>query len=154
MSRAFVKEPDGGTPEPPPERPVSTHPNLVTPEGLAAIERELKRLDAAHAAAVTANDAAAIALTQRDLRYWSARRASAQVVAPPADLSRVQFGATVSIERDDGRRQTFRIVGEDEADPALGTLSYVSPVAQELMGKEVGDVVQAGAAEAEIVAIS
>ena len=83
MSRAFVKEPDGDTPEPLPERPMSPHANLVTPAGLAAIERELKRLDAAHAAAVTANDAAAIALTQRDLRYWSARRASAQVVAPP-----------------------------------------------------------------------
>jgi transcription elongation GreA/GreB family factor len=153
MSRAFVKEPDGGTPEPPPERPVSTHPNLVTPEGLAAIERELKRLDAAHAAAVTAGDAAATALTQRDLRYWSARRASAQVVAPPADLSRVQFGATVSIERDDGRRQTFRIVGEDEADPAHGTLSHVSPLARALFGKAVGDVVAVGGGEAEVLGI-
>ena len=49
---------------------------------------------------------------------------------------------------------TYRIVGEDEADPALGTLSYVSPVAQALMGKQVGEVVEAGHSEAEIVAIS
>jgi transcription elongation GreA/GreB family factor len=55
--------------------------------------------------------------------------------------------------REDGRRQTYRIVGEDEADPSLGTLSYVSPVAQALMGKAIGDVVQAGTAEAEIVEI-
>ena len=154
MSRAFVKEPDGGTPEPPPERPVSAHPNLVTPEGLAAIERELKRLDAARAAAVTAGDTAATALAQRDLRYWSARRASAQVVAPPADLSCVQFGATVTIERDDGRRQTFRIVGEDEADPARGTLSHVSPLARALFGKQVGDTIEVAQKEAEIVEIA
>lgn len=58
MNRAFVKEPDGDAPEALPERPVSSHPNLVTREGLAAIERELDRLDAAHAAAVRANDKA------------------------------------------------------------------------------------------------
>jgi len=153
MSRAFVKEPDGDPPAALPERPISPHANLVTRAGLAAIEAELARLDAAHAAAVTANDTAAIALTQRDLRYWSARRASAQVVAPPADLSRVQFGATVTIERDDGRRQTFRIVGEDEADPARGTLSHVSPLARALFGKAVGDVVAVGGGEAEILGI-
>jgi transcription elongation GreA/GreB family factor len=66
----------------------------------------------------------------------------------------VRFGSTVTIERDDGRRQTYRIVGEDEADPSLGTLSYASPVAQALMGKQVGDTVQAGVAEAEIIEIA
>jgi transcription elongation GreA/GreB family factor len=60
----------------------------------------------------------------------------------------------VTIEREDGRRQTYRIVGEDEADPSLGTLSYVSPVAQALMGKPVGESAQAGASEATIVEIS
>ncbi len=154
MSGAFVKETDGDAPEALPERPISSHPNLVTAEGLAAIERELERLDAAHAGAVRAEDKAALAVTQRDLRYWTARRASAQVVAPPADVSRVQFGATVTLQRDDGRRQTFRIVGEDEADPTQGTLSHVSPLARALFGKSVGDVVAAGGGEAEILAIS
>jgi transcription elongation GreA/GreB family factor len=56
--------------------------------------------------------------------------------------------------RDDGRRQTFRIVGEDEADPARGTLSHVSPVARALFGKEVGDIIRAGQSDAEIVDIS
>jgi transcription elongation GreA/GreB family factor len=61
----------------------------------------------------------------------------------------VQFGSTVTIVRDDGRRQTFRIVGEDEAEPAQGTLSYVSPVARALLNKAVGDVITAGSGEAE-----
>ena len=81
------------------------------------------------------------------LRYWTARRATAQVVNPPAAPSEVAFGTTVTIARDDGRRQTWRIVGEDEADPTRGTLSYVSPVARALIGKRVGDVVRAGNAE-------
>jgi transcription elongation GreA/GreB family factor len=88
------------------------------------------------------------------LRYWTSRRATAQVIEPPRDASEVHFGSTVTIEREDGRRQTFRIVGEDEADPSLGTLSYASPVAQALMGKAKGDVVQAGVAEATIIGIS
>jgi transcription elongation GreA/GreB family factor len=153
MSRAFVKETDTETAAPP-ERPVSAHPNYVTAEGLAAIEAELARLDAAHAAAVHAEDREAIALTQRDQRYWTARRASAQVVGPPPADGRVHFGSTVTLARGDGRRQTFRIVGEDEADPARGTLSYVSPLARALTGKSVGDVVPAGDDEAEILAIA
>ena len=88
------------------------------------------------------------------MRYWTSRRATAQVAEPPRDAAEVHFGSTVTIERDDGRRQTYRIVGEDEADPSLGTLSYVSPVAQALIGKQTGEVVQAGTAEAEIVAIA
>ena len=152
MSRAFVKDADDAFDEPP-ERPVSPHPNLVTPEGLAAIEATLARLHEEHAAAQRSHDRAALALAARDLRYWNARRASAQVVTAPADADKVHFGSTVTIARD-VRRQTYRIVGEDEADPAHGTISYVSPVARALMGKEVGDVVRAGTSDAEIVAIA
>ena len=72
----------------------------------------------------------------------------------PAAPSEVAFGTTVTIERNDGRKQTWRIVGEDQADPAQGTLSYVSPVARALMGKRIGDVLRAGNSDAEIVAIS
>ena len=154
MSRAFVKEPDGGEAfEELPDRPVSEHPNLVTPQGLAQIEETLARLHDAHARAQISADRAALASAARDLRYWTARRSTAQLMPPPADHERVQFGSTVTIVRDDGRRQTFRIVGEDEADPARGTLSYVSPVARALMNKTVGDVVEAGSGEAEIVDI-
>jgi transcription elongation GreA/GreB family factor len=154
MSIAFVKEPEGGEAfEDLPDRPISPHTNFVTPEGLALMEAELERLHAEHAAALEADDKAALARTGRDLRYWSARRASAQVISTPPDTAEVHFGSTVTIEREDGRRQTWRIVGEDEADPAHGTLSYVSPLAQALTGKRVGDVVQAGASEAEVVGI-
>jgi transcription elongation GreA/GreB family factor len=126
----------------------------VTPEGLAAIERNLAELQERHAAALQAEDRAAQGAIARDLRYWSARRASAQVVKAPDAPSEVAFGTTVTIARNDGRRQTWRIVGEDEADPAQGTLSYVAPVARALLGKRVGDVVRAGNSDAEIVAIS
>ena len=80
-------------------------------------------------------------------------RSGAELIAPPPDTTSVHFGSSVTIERNDGRRQTWRIVGEDEADPAAGSLSYVSPVAQVLAGRKVGEVVQAGNSEAEIVAI-
>ena len=154
MSRAFVKEPEGGEVfEDLPDRPVSEHPNLVTAEGLAQIEDTLARQHKEHAKAQAANDRAALAHTSRELRYWSARRSTAQPMAAPEQSDKVQFGSTVTIARDDGRKQTWRIVGEDEAEPNEGTLSYVSPVAQALMGKSVGDVVQAGAGEAEIVKI-
>jgi transcription elongation GreA/GreB family factor len=152
MSRAFVKDADDTFDELP-DRPVSPHPNLVTPEGLAAIEATLARLHAEHATAQPSGDRAALATLARDLRYWTSRRASAQVVAAPSDPAKVQFGSTVTILRDDGRRQTYRIVGEDEADPAHGTISYVSPVARALMGKTIGDVVRAGNSDAEIVGI-
>jgi transcription elongation GreA/GreB family factor len=153
MSRAFVKEPDGETFEALPDRPLSPHPNFVTAQGLAAIEGQLAALDAAHAAAVRAADKAAAAAAQRDLRYWTARRASAQVVEPPESTAAVQFGSAVSIRRDDGRTQTFRIVGEDEADPSQGTLSHVAPLARALFGKSAGDVVDVGGSEIEIVKI-
>ena len=154
MSRAFVKEDDGAGIEPLPDRPVSPHPNIVTAEGLALIDRNLADLQERHAAALQAEDRAAQAAIARDLRYWSARRPSAQVVKAPDTPAKVAFGTTVTIERDDGRKQTWRIVGEDEADPAHGTLSYVSPVARALMGRQIGDVVRAGNSDAAIVAIT
>ena len=127
---------------------------MVTPEGLALIDAALEAVRERQAAAQDADDRAALAQIGRDARYWAARRASAQVMTPPENLTEVAFGTTVTIERDDGRRQTWRIVGEDEADPAKGTLSHASPVARALIGKKVGDVVKAGNSEAEIVAIS
>ena len=155
MSRAFVKDDDGGEGnEDLPDRLISEHPNLVTPEGLALIEAEVARLSATYAAAQTAADRIGLQRIARDLRYWTARRSTVEVVEPPVDASQVQFGSTVSIARDDGRRQTFRIVGEDEANPAKGTLSYVSPLAQALMGKSVGEVVRAAAGEAEITRVA
>jgi len=150
MSRAFVKEPEGGEAfEDLPDRPVSEHPNFVTPEGLAQIEAEVARLRDAFSA-LTPNAKADEARITRDLAYWTARLGSAQLVeVEPGDV--VRFGSTVTLLREDDSRQTFRIVGEDEADPAKGSLSYVSPLARALTGKGVGDTVAVNGQEIEIV---
>src|SRR5262249_44349064 len=151
MSRAFVKETDAV--EELPEKLVSEHRNLVTPEGLALIEAEVERLQDELAEAQRVSDRDAIQRASRDLRYWNQRLASAEVHNAPVDLSVVSFGSTVTLERDDGRIQKYQIVGEDESDPPKGKIAYVSPLAQALIEKSVGDVVTAGAGEAEIVKI-
>ena len=157
MSVAFTREEDyESVAANLPDRPVSTHPNLVTPEGLAAIEAELALARAAYAAAQggdVKDDRTAIARATRDLRYWSSRRATAQLVDPADDDGTVRFGGSVTVEREDGRRQTWRIVGEDEADPAAGSVSYVSPLAQAVLGKTVGDLAMVAGGEVEIVAV-
>ena len=153
MSRAFVKEQDADSLEILPDRSISQHPNDVTQDGMMQLEAMLSAAREAHAAAHAADDRAAMALASRDLRYWSARRATARVVPNPIDTTQVRFGSSVSIRRADGREQTFRIVGEDEADPAHGTISHVSPLARSIFGKRVGDVVRLGTSELEIKAI-
>ena len=151
MSSAFTKEDDDAVEELP-DRPVSTAPNLVTAEGFAAIDTEVARL--AEELALVGDDRTERARVLRDLRYWTARRSTAQLVAPPEDCSAVRFGCSVTVERDDGRSQTFRIVGEDEADPEKGTLSHVSPLARALLGKTVGDSVRVASHEFEIASIA
>ena len=153
MSRAFVKEQDDAPGDELPDRLISEHPNLVTPEGLQQIEAEVSRLATAQAEAQAAGDRARLAAVARDLRYWSARAQSAEVVRPPAETGAVHFGSTVTIVRDDGRRQTFRIVGEDEADPSKGTIPYVAPLARALSGKSIGDTARLGGSEVEIVEV-
>jgi transcription elongation GreA/GreB family factor len=153
MSRAFVKEQDVDSIEDASDRPVSEHPNDVTETGMAQIETALAGARVAHANAVASSDRPATAAAARDLRYWSARRATARLVPASTDLSCVRFGTTVSIIRDDGREQTFRIVGEDEADPAKGSISHVSPLARAMLGKGIGEVVRAGNDDAEIISI-
>jgi transcription elongation GreA/GreB family factor len=158
VSVAFTKEGDHEAAAADlPDRPISPHPNLVTASGLAAIEAALAEARAAYSSAQAVGgveaDRTAMARATRDLRYWSARRSNAQLMPEPADAEVVRFGSTVTLEREDGRRQTFRVVGEDEADPAQGTISYVSPMARALMGKAAGDVVLVAGSEVELVEI-
>jgi transcription elongation GreA/GreB family factor len=159
MSVAFTKEGDSESVAADlPDRPISPHPNLVTAKGLAQIEDELAKARAAYSAAQTSGDVSAdrtaMARATRDLRYYGARRASAQLVEPDLALDTVQFGRTVTFEREDGRRQTYAIVGEDEADPADGSVSYISPLARALLGKRVGDLADVNGAEVEITALA
>jgi len=148
MSRAFVKDADDV--EELPDRPISENSNEVTREGLQQIEAALTAAQEAYAAAQANGDRERLASTGRDLRYWMARRSTAVVAPEPDDNSVVRFGHTVTIVRDDGREQTFRIVGEDEANPARGS---VSPLARALFGKCVGDIVSVAGGEAEILSI-
>lgn len=158
MSVAFTREEDyESTAADLPDRPISPHPNLVTPEGLAQIETALAEARAAMSSAKAGGDVSAdrtaMARATRDLRYWASRRASAQLVERGEDDGSLRFGDRVTFEREDGRRQTFRIVGEDEADPAKGSVSWISPLGQALLGRSVGDEATAAGAIVEIVAI-
>ena len=157
MSVAFTREEDVEAQAAHlPDRPISPHPNLVTATGLAAIESELAAARAAFQAAQAQGgvsaDRSAMARASRDLRYWSSRRASAQLVET-APEGRVRFGGSVTLTREDGRAQTWKIVGEDEADPASGSVSHVSPLARALMGKQVGDETQVAGQAVEITAV-
>ena len=158
MSVAFTKESDAeAVAADLPDRPIPAHANLVTPAGLAQIETELAAARAAYDAARSADaisaDRSAMARATRDLRYWSARRASAQLVEPRVPDETIAFGSRISFERADGRRQTYAIVGDDEADPANGSVSWVSPLAQAMTGKTIGDVVKLAGQDVEIVAV-
>ena len=124
MSRAFVKEHDG--PEPLLERPVSDAPNYVTPRGQHLLREALARAE---------RDG-----DERATRYYAERLASAIVVEPPSHTRGVvEFGATVVVRDAKGAQLTVRIVGEDEADPAQGTISWESPIAKALTDHRVGD---------------
>ena len=160
MSVAFTKEDSAETAAETqlPDRPISAEPNLVTAAGLEALERQLDAARAAYDAALLIEDVnerrRQAANPFRDLRYFTERLRTAQLIPAPTATDMVAFGSTVTFSRDDGRVQTYRIVGEDEADPKAGSISYVSPIARVLMGKGVGDVVAVGTMELEIVGIS
>ena len=158
MSVAFTREEDAeAVAANLPDRPIPTHANLVTPAGLAQIETALavarNAWDAARAGDAISADRSAMAVATRDLRYWSARRASAQLIEPGTADDCVRFGARVTIERADGQRQRWAIVGDDEADPAAGSVSHVSPLARAVIGKTIGDMVMLAGRPVEIVAI-
>ena len=154
MSRAFVKESDDAG-EPLPELAVSPHPNFVTPEGLRLVEARIEALEAELKAARAADDKPLLARVNRDLRYWTRRGATARVVAPTGGTpDAVRFGVTVTLRfADDGSEGRFKIVGEDESDPARGHVSFVSPLAKALLGKKIGDEVRAPERAAEVVAL-
>ena len=160
MSVAFTKEDSAETASETvlPDRPISPHPNLVTEAGLKALEFQLDQAREAYQTAQMIEDVnerrRQAASPLRDVRYFAARIRTAQVIADPVSADTVAFGSTVTFRREDGRVQKYRIVGEDEADPKCGSISFVSPVARLLMGKAVGDVAGTSDQELEIISIS
>lgn len=159
MSRAFVKEGTGEL-EPLPDLPISGHPNYVTPRGLADLRARLVARQgdlAALRARVERLDRLPEAAAERDIRYLEARLRSAILVeAALPHSSGVAFGHRVVVQMGEAQ-SVFEIVGEDEADAALGRIAPQSPLARALMGAMVGDVViwrrPSGAVELEVVAI-
>ena len=154
MSRAFTREEDNEAIADIGERPVSTHRNLVTERGLAMIEAELEALRKELAKAERQEDRERIATASRDLRYWTARRENAELSVPEPDSTVVRFGMGVTLEGEDGGKVHWKIVGEDEADPGKGSISHVSPMAQALFGKAVGDIVTVNGREWEVVRLN
>ena len=129
---------------------VEDGPNPVTPEGWREIEAHVARIEAA----LTIEKNVLLRETlARDLRYWTARKASAEIVPPSADTGIVGFGARVTIARGE-RRQSFRIVGVDEADAARGLISFRSPLAAAVLGARKGEIVEAAGALGEIEVLS
>jgi transcription elongation factor GreB len=147
MSRAFIKEDDANTSgEELPERPQSPHPNYVTAAGLAALQAQLAELQEqrhqlmAHTDAILSEEH--LKPVERDIRYFQERIERAIVIDPAGQpQDKVSFGALVSTVDDEGEKRRFAIVGEDEADPAQGKISWVSPLARSLAGASVGDSV-------------
>ncbi|MCU0605177.1 MAG: GreA/GreB family elongation factor [Desulfobacterales bacterium] len=162
MSRAFVKEPDGDqVGSELPDRVQSPHVNYVTPAGLRQLQKRFDEILARRkgfSGAASAEGRKQVMLVDRDLRYYEERIRRAVPVDPAGQpKDEVHFGAVVEVETPEGRRMTFAIVGEDEADAAQGKISWVSPLAQALDEGRVGDAVAwkrpAGDLELTIVAI-
>ncbi len=125
MSRAFVKE-DRGDKEPVAPRLQRQHPYYVTPQGVAQLNA---RLTEARKAGNT-----------REAEDLQERLDSAIVIDPARqEEGAVHFGARVTVEDSKKQRQVYQIVGEDEADPLSGTISWLSPLARALMEHREGD---------------
>ena len=159
MAVAFTKEESSETASETqlPDRPISAEQNLVTATGLAALQAALESAREAYEAAQAIEDVnerrRASAVPVRDLRYFSERLRTAQLMPEPESTETVAFGSTVTFVREDGTERTYRIVGEDEADPKAGTISWTAPVARALIGKSVGEEVSLGDQTLEIIAI-
>ena len=161
MNKAFTKEEDGSTPQRLPDLPISEHPNHVTPRGLAQLRDRQATLaaevDRLREARAFLDDLYPLAVAERDLRYVEARLVSAILVTPPQNAAHVSFGASVTVEDEEGVTATYTIVGEDEAAPEKGLIAAFSPLARALLEAQVGDIVEwpkpTGTVELEVTGI-
>jgi transcription elongation GreA/GreB family factor len=165
MSRAFVKESDDDLSAGElPERPVSAHANYVTPQGLEQLQARVRELQEQHEQLAPHVSEDSIAKqkqreVERDMRYFVAQLDRAVAVDPAGQpRDEVHFGATVKIFDENGGIHRFTLVGEDEADVAVGKISWASPLARAMIGSKIGDKVMwrrpAGDVEVEIAEIS
>jgi len=149
---------DAARPEALPERPQSPRPNYVTPGGLQRLRVQAADLESRLRSIDPSADPHELALLQRDLRWVEGRLQRAILVDPAIQApDRVRFGMTVDVRHEDGSSEALTIVGEDEAEPATGRISWASPLAEALMDAEPGDEVvwqrPAGKARLEVLAV-
>lgn len=162
MSKAFTKEDNDDDEPDQPEIPTGNIKNYVTPFGLAALQDELQQLLYKERPKIveTVRWAAGngdrsengdyiygkkrLREIDRRVRYLSKRLDSAHVVDPVLQqkLTKVFFGATVTYAEADGTEVTVKLVGIDEADLAIGKISWISPIAKALIKSEVGDALK------------
>jgi transcription elongation factor GreB len=158
MSKAFTKEPDGDEEDDELEPPAPKGSQHITPEGFRALQQELDRLWKVERPRVTEEVSTAAAQGDRSenaeyiygkkklreidrrVRFLRKRLEAVTVVTPSKEqLGKVFFGAWFTIEDEDGKESSYRIVGTDEVDLAKKKISVKSPVAQALLGKREGD---------------
>lgn len=159
MNRAFVKEPDGDQAETDlPVRPQSKHPNYITTKGLEKQKAYLHQLILECSTLKTSNtlaDKNKIKLLNADITYLKQRVESAIPIKVEAQEGEdIRFGATITLVDENNTQYKFTIVGQDEVDAENGLISWVSPLASALIGKQVGDIITwtrpIGALELEI----
>jgi len=146
VSRAFVKEPEGDQAESNlPERPQSDHPNYMTQTGLDKMQSTVNALRQQRSLLKKEDNLSAktrVKVIEAELRYLEKRIQCAIPVDISKQISKeIRFGATVKLIDENDQEYIFSIVGEDEAEPNQGRISWVSPLARELVGKKTDDVV-------------
>lgn len=142
MSRAFVNEDSAAAQASQPvERQISDNPNYVTASGLAQLQAHVAALQAQHSEQTALGERAdkqRLADIERDLRYFSQRLQSAQVVMPAISTEKVQIGSWVTFADEHDQQQRVQLVGEDQADAASHLINWASPLGIALLGAEVG----------------
>lgn len=145
MSRAFVNEDQAAAQaEQPVERQISAQPNYVTPQGFAELQARVALLHSQHSEQNDLGDAAdkqRVAELERDLRYFTQRLHSAQVVMAATSSDKVQIGSRVTFADEQDRQHSVQLVGEDQADAARGLINWASPLGRALLGARPGDEV-------------
>lgn len=136
MSVAFRRESDEEHLEPKFEIPIPSGPNLVTARGLTLTQQKVAELETL---VPTLPEGQALDSAKRELRYWRTRQATAQL-APVPDGATVEFGCTVTFALG-GKERRLTIVGDDEANPTEGLISFSAPLARAMMHAEPEELV-------------
>lgn len=141
--------------------PTSTTANYITPEGFEKMRAEYSELLNQERPKVVETVTWAASNGDRSenadyqygkkrlreidkrLHFLQKKLESSEVIDPKSIQSdKVVFGATVTLEDEEGNSKTYQIVGADEFDIQKGRISWKSPVAQALLGKKLDDEVK------------